>query len=918
MAEDKGKQQGGVGLAIGTKIGRYELVERLAIGGQAIVYKGYDPALDRHVAIKQISTHLAEDPKFLERFRNEAQILARLGSEQPAIVTIHELIEQTEGLFIVMEYVSGHRLEKILKDTDAPAEPKAALQVLFRLAAALHDVHAAGIVHRDIKPSNIIIGEGLRPKITDFGVAASVTGQTSMVLGTTKYMAPELFEGGEVDARADVYSLGVVAYEMLAGRPKFNEIFADIIRDPHSEALRWMKWHGNADLVAPPLSEVNPAIPKALSDIVAQMMAKDRQERFASMEELGRAMKLEFSPGARGAAAGAGRPKWRRKRAAAAEAALQEKADLEPRDGADELEVQADTTPTSHLPTRALSLRTKLILGAVIFLGVLGVVVGLVIKQNMAKSREAAAAREAFAEPNRQYEQGRHAEALAGFEDLRQRFRGTRESAMALILIPLCKAHLAVLEEDPNAEWKLKARAAVDEAEANLKKVQRARVKLPPKWVEKVEAQIERFESDIPLKEIFRRAIQDARVALEQGEFDRARAFLGRMGIAPTPAQELQIKTLRKEIDLKEFWTVYNRHVETGDSRGADADKTGLLETFAEARAAYDKAGQWLRSAKGDVLDVEQRKQLAGDLAARRRKLSRRRDYRAAMIAADKARKDGDRDEELAHLQTAYKITPTPALKKRIGAIRSDISFEQAGAALADEKYAEAERLFSLALKHNPDNARAKEALDELERSGERRKLVAAGDRALAAGDYADALKSFRAAVNIEASDDLKTKIIECRFQMHLADARRLRKVAESHRPPVATEYDDALVAYEKARAVKPSEGEMVAAEIATMKRRQQYEQWAAKAAAAEAKQRWQTMLDAWNQAKELRENMEVTEGIARAKYGGWLARGKDALAVQDFRGALGYFELAKGQAAKAGISPDEVDRLIAQVKEKL
>ncbi|MCK4276035.1 MAG: serine/threonine protein kinase, partial [Phycisphaerae bacterium] len=192
MVKDDQPGPGGVGLPLGSKIGKYEVRWRIAIGGQAIVYKAYDSLLDRYVAVKQISSALVESPKFVERFRKEAQILGRLGEQEPAIVTIHELLEDERGLFIVTEFIEGRTIEAILDESGAAADPKMVLQILWRLAAALNAVHEAGIIHRDIKPSNIIIGEGLRPKITDFGVAASVTGQTSMVLGTTKYMAPEL------------------------------------------------------------------------------------------------------------------------------------------------------------------------------------------------------------------------------------------------------------------------------------------------------------------------------------------------------------------------------------------------------------------------------------------------------------------------------------------------------------------------------------------------------------------------------------------------------------------------------------------------------------------------------------------------------------------------------------------------------
>ncbi|KKK98801.1 hypothetical protein LCGC14_2639130, partial [marine sediment metagenome] len=294
MVMDESKEPT-VGLPAGTKVGKYEIRQKLALGGQAIVYKGYDSSLDRFVAIKQISTHLAEDPKFIDRFRNEAQILAKLGTENPAIISIHELVVQPDGLFIVMEYVDGQSLEELMSQTPGPLDSNLALQVLWRVSAGLHAAHLAGIIHRDIKPSNIIIGEGGRVKIADFGVAATTSGQTSMVLGTTKYMAPEIFAGETIDGRADMYSLGFIAYEMLIGREKFNEIFADVVRDRHSEAFRWMKWHGNSSVTAPPIKEINPEILELLSDIVEMMMAKKADARFETMETLGRLLKQHFS-----------------------------------------------------------------------------------------------------------------------------------------------------------------------------------------------------------------------------------------------------------------------------------------------------------------------------------------------------------------------------------------------------------------------------------------------------------------------------------------------------------------------------------------------------------------------------------------------------------------------------------------------
>jgi serine/threonine protein kinase/tetratricopeptide (TPR) repeat protein len=411
---NENKQADGVGYPPGTRIGKYEITERLGMGGQAIVYKAHDPLLDRYVAIKQISSHLAENPDFLERFRKEAQILARLATSQPALVTIHELLQEERGLFIVMEYVSGNTLESMLSNKPGPIDPKAVLQILWRLAGGLHAVHSAGVIHRDIKPGNIIVGEGLKVKIADFGVAAMSDGQTSMQLGTTKYMAPELYGGKTVDARADMYSLGFIAYEMLLGRAKFNEVFVDVVHDKHSEALRWMKWHGNEQVKAPALDEMNPSIPKALADIVATMMVKNPEHRFATMEQLGRAIKASFSPrSAGGGQHDAGLVPPRTPNGATGPhhgggPAL---------DTGEDLEVSTESAgpDTAPLPAARMPLKTKLIWAGAGVLALVVVIVAWTAYRHMAGQKVQNQAEAALSEAQGDYKNLRYEDAEAPF-----------------------------------------------------------------------------------------------------------------------------------------------------------------------------------------------------------------------------------------------------------------------------------------------------------------------------------------------------------------------------------------------------------------------------------------------------------------------------------------------------------------------
>ena len=286
----------------GDKISRYEVVSVLGVGGQAIVYKCHDPGLDRFVAVKQVAANLAHNKAYLDQLRKTVLTIAKLGQKDAAIIDIYELIEDETGFYYAMEFVEGHTLEFLLQEAQGPIEVKATLMILFRMASALYEIHQAGIIHRDIKPNNIILTAGLHPKIIDFGVASLPDSDFSMPLVTTKYLAPELYEGGSPTGAADIYSLGFMAYEMLAGREKFNEIFEDILKDKSTATLRWMKWHGNQSVSAPPLNTINPQVPLTLSNIIMRMIEKDLTKRITDTEELGLLIKQSFSPKAKNSA----------------------------------------------------------------------------------------------------------------------------------------------------------------------------------------------------------------------------------------------------------------------------------------------------------------------------------------------------------------------------------------------------------------------------------------------------------------------------------------------------------------------------------------------------------------------------------------------------------------------------------------
>lgn len=211
--------------------GKYIVLEVLAKGGMGVIYKALDQTLNRVVAIKAVHEHLSGDPSFTARFLREARAMARLDHHN--IVTIHAVEEEHGTPFIVMEYCPGSNLRSFMQ-ARKPVSIQTSLDIALQVAEALAYAHDQGIVHRDIKPANILVDSRGRVKLTDFGIAAaldevSIT-TVGQVLGTPEYMSPEQARGGKVDGRADLYSLGIVLYEMIVGHHPFRSIPKSVIQ----------------------------------------------------------------------------------------------------------------------------------------------------------------------------------------------------------------------------------------------------------------------------------------------------------------------------------------------------------------------------------------------------------------------------------------------------------------------------------------------------------------------------------------------------------------------------------------------------------------------------------------------------------------------------------------------------------------
>ena len=271
---------------IGQTLGQYRIIEQIGQGGMATVYKAYQPSLDRYVAVKILPPYFAHEPGFAMRFTREARAVARLN--HPNILPIYDFGQQDDLSYIVMKYVEAGTLKYMMGE---PLALDVTADIIRQIASALDHAHQRGILHRDVKPSNVLMDEGRWVLLTDFGLAKMVEGSVALTasgvgVGTPAYMAPEQGQGEPVGARADIYSLGVVLYEMLTGRVPFEA------ETPMAVVIK----HITEPLPLP--RSINPQLPDAVERIILKALAKNPDDRFASTIEMANALAAAVAPAA--------------------------------------------------------------------------------------------------------------------------------------------------------------------------------------------------------------------------------------------------------------------------------------------------------------------------------------------------------------------------------------------------------------------------------------------------------------------------------------------------------------------------------------------------------------------------------------------------------------------------------------------
>ena len=276
-------------MKVGEQIGPYRIVEKIGEGGMGEVFRAVDDTLGRGVALKSLRPELVGNTPLVDRFRSEARLLARL--EHPNIATVYTLLDEDGFIALVMEYVGGGSLESLLR-SHARLDVEQAIPLMLQALDGVGAAHASGVIHRDLKPSNVMLSEAGVVKLVDFGIARAIGSarmtRSGHLVGTLEYMAPEQVKGAEGDARSDVYSLGIVLFELLTGAPPFKGgTDYDLIR-------------AQVEQPVPALRDRGVAVPEAIEQVLHRALAKDPNERHADAASFAEALRFAAPEAAAG------------------------------------------------------------------------------------------------------------------------------------------------------------------------------------------------------------------------------------------------------------------------------------------------------------------------------------------------------------------------------------------------------------------------------------------------------------------------------------------------------------------------------------------------------------------------------------------------------------------------------------------
>jgi len=847
----------------GVTLGKYEVREQRAAGGMAILYKAYDPTLDRYVAIKQIAPHLAQDEKFTARFRTEAQTLARLSASQPNIVHVHELIQQEGQLYLVMEYVEGTTLRTLMDRGPVPLQT--GLGILLSTSLGLRAMHAQGIVHRDLTPANIMMAKDGALKITDFGLIGHSGGRTSLPMGTTKYMAPEMFTGMPVDPRADLYSLGMIAYEMLAGPEKFAEAFRDVLRDEKAQQVRWMHWHSNAALRVPALKELQPGVPPLISKIVERLMDKDPAKRFASADQVVRWLRRIFVMNVQGKSVSVADSQSMEKEIDAEAAAPPTAAAARPGAGASAGQAAGAESPdkTAPLPKPKWTLKRTAFWASVTAGPLIVLCVGFIIhkyNQEVAREHEAFQVQRAA---DSLFDAKQYAEAAAAYDKIVYDYRDMeRFTQYAIPRALIARAEDALQEKEWDRADAFVGAAKDKGADASVVDEFRTR------FLKAREIEVKRAHAD----------------ALEKaGDFEGAITVLTDLaGRYNDLKLNDKIAMLRDKVELREYRSFVDQ--------GRQAFQKQLLD---DAYAFWEKARD--KRETPEILEllktVSTEKKLA-DLYAQ-----------AEKAAADK---------KWADAYTAYKkcfeIRPSEVIRAKMNKAAAEDLLSQARTFKENGLLKEAGEYYVQVLQYDPQNAEAKQFLQAQGQKENLDRFIKAGDEAMAKKQWPQAIASYSSALALVDPNDTALKEV---LDGKIAEAGYNAEMEAGDQAMAQKKFDDAIARYLAAQKIKDTDD--VKARIAEAETKKEYWKHGSLANELLGQSAWIQARAEALAAQKVDDTPEVRALLTEIDYRRYLTQGKVFLNQLKAREAQGYFRMAQ----KAKDTP-EVQAYIKQATDMM
>lgn len=851
----------------GDKLGAYEIVGQIGVGAMARVLKGHDRLLSRDVAIKQIAAEYNADPVWRDRFKAEAELHMRVSGGHDHLVDVIDFIDDPRGLFLVMEYVAGSNLERALEQLNRPMEVDAALRLLKQTASALAALHQAEVVHRDLKPSNILLTETGKMKVADLGLATLISEQETLELGSARYMAPELFGDGPVDGRADIYALGMIAYEMLAGRAAFGEAFKTVLRDQRHQPMRWMKWHTNPRLTVPALHEVNPEVPEILSDLVARMMAKDPGQRIDSAESLIVTIERHFVGSQVVESAPAAGP------AAAGSSAV----------------AGADVASTAPLPKRNRLLIAVVAMSVFWVAAIGGVLYYVYVEQPRAAQRKGLdEARAAMERAKGLMETGDAAAALPISSVLADQWSGKRLGREARAHVLVCEAAIEIVAID--------SIFAVGHFEQVTSRYAAVRTMLN----EADALGFERYDT-VGLMGQLRQSIdwnhaQAQRFAeiersIQAGDFATARSRWSKINDDYRRLRELDrraLDALRNQLNQKIASAAISKANREADVLIAAGDLAGALARLEETERRYSRETQ------------------ADRIAGLKRLMA----FTAAREAGRAAEARGNRSEAIAHYDRADRlvsggVVTNQPVADRLARLRSEEAYEE-GQRYENQTPPDRTRAV-LAYRRSRDfheNKLAQDAIERLDTQSARESLIIDGDEAFAAGNYSTAVRHYTAAMARGADATTSGKLA----------AAQVRQLVEHGTVELRRgELDAAAATLSEATAIDAEDFEVTGLRD-EINVRIQYRELIKAGDAARDQADYAKAKGYYGRARDLLQGSGLDDRAVRVRlrdvnYASWVARARTAIAGERWKEAKAMLNTAAGIR-----DTDEIRTLRAQV----